>query len=55
MQMNKKNEKDKGDKNDKVTYEIKQIEDNKRGLEIQREKKKADKERAKDHWTGELE
>jgi len=46
MQMNKKNEKDKGEKYDKVQYEIGLIEDNKRGLEIQREKKKAQKERA---------
>lgn len=46
MQMNKKNEKDKGDKYDKIKHEIQLIEDNKRGLEIQREKKAAQKERA---------
>lgn len=46
MQMNKKNEKDKGEKYDKIQHEIQLIEDNKRGLEIQREKKKAQKERA---------
>lgn len=55
MQMNKKNEKDKGEKNDKIQHELTQAEDNKRGLEIQREKKKADKERAKKSMGNDLE
>ena len=47
MQMNRKNENEKKDRNDKVQHEIQLIEDNKKDLEIQREKKRADKERAK--------
>jgi hypothetical protein len=37
MQMNKKTEKDQGSKNEKIQHEITLIEENKRGLEIQRE------------------
>lgn len=54
MQMNKKTEKDQGSKNEKIQHEITLIEENKRGLEIQREQKKVDKERAKKHWEEEL-
>ena len=37
MQMNKKTEKEAGSKQEKINHEISLIEENKRGLEIQRE------------------